>query len=308
MRIATSLLSRYSSDAFLASRSAYRASVISVENGTFYRSYPSSAGPSNPSNPSMFPDLTFSLPSSSAEQQHWAVVGPSSSGKTTLLEILRGHHICIPPKARSFPYLSTAEALLGHTRSRSPSQAIKYVGFGIEDGSTGQSRVKGAYLSARYESRREETDFSVLSYLQGNTELNPSERVGEKGFDGDVLNKVIEDLRLGALINMPMSNLSNGQTRRARIAKALLGRPEVLLLDEPFSRKQNLTPHALQADEMPSGPRPINLDHAVSFAAQTCPDPITKTHTRPEATRSASELDHPHCSHRAQVTDSISGP
>ena len=35
---------------------------------------------------------------------------------------------------------------------------------------------------------------------------------------------------------MPVGNLSNGQTRRARIAKALLGKPEVLMLDEPFSR------------------------------------------------------------------------
>ncbi|EHL03265.1 putative Uncharacterized ABC transporter ATP-binding protein [Glarea lozoyensis 74030] len=33
---------------------------------------------------------------------------------------------------------------------------------------------------------------------------------------------------------MPISNLSNGQTRRARIAKALLGKPGLLLLDEPF--------------------------------------------------------------------------
>lgn len=243
----------------------------------------------------MFPDLTFSLPSSSAESQHWAVLGPSSSGKTTLLEILRGHHICIPPKARSFPYLSSA---LDHTRSRSPGQAIKYVGFGAEDGSMGQSRVRGAYLSARYESRREETDFSVLSYLKGNTGLNPSEGIGEKKIDNDGLGKVVEDLRLGALINMPMGNLSNGQTRRARIAKALLGRPEVLLLDEPFSRKQNLISHALQADDMPSGPRPINLDRTVSFAAQTCPNPITTTHTCAEATRSASELDHPRYSHR----------
>lgn len=233
-------LSRFPQDTFLASRAVHKAPVISVENGTFYRSYPSSKGLEKPTNPAMFPDLTFSLPSSSAEPQHWAVFGPSSSGKTTLLEILRGHHICIPPKARSFPYLSTAEASLDHTRSRSPSQAIKYVGFGAEDGSMGQSRGRGAYLSARYESRREDTDFSVLSYLKGHTELNPSEGVREKRFDEDSLNKVIGDLRLGALLNMPMGNLSNGQTRRARIAKALLGRPEVVLLDEPFSRIQNL--------------------------------------------------------------------
>lgn len=299
MRISTSLLSRYSHDTFLASRGAHKAPIIHVDNGTFYRSYPSLTGPENPSNPSMFPDLTFSLPSSSAEPEHWAVLGPSSSGKTTLLEILRGHYICIPPKARSFPYLSTAEASLDNTRSRSLAKAIKYVGFGAEDGSMGQSRVRGAYLSARYESRREDTDFSVLSYLKGNTELNPSEGVREKRFDVDGMNKVIEDLRLGALINMPMGNLSNGQTRRARIAKALLGRPEVLLLDEPFSRIQNLIFHALQADEIASGPRPINLDHTLSFVIQTCPDPITTTHTCAEATRSPPGMDHPFNFHRA---------
>ena len=35
---------------------------------------------------------------------------------------------------------------------------------------------------------------------------------------------------------MPVANLSNGQTRRARIAKALLNKPELLLLDDPFSK------------------------------------------------------------------------
>lgn len=174
-----------------------------------------------------------------------------------------------------------------------------YVGFGTENGSVGQSRVRGAYLSARYESRREDTDFSVLNYLKGNTELNPLDEAREKNFDEDGLNKVIEDLRLGVLINMPMGNLSNGQTRRARIAKALLSRPEVLLLDEPFSRIQNFISHALQADDMLSGPRPINLDHIVSFTAQACPDSIATTHTCAEATRSSPGLDHPPYFHRS---------
>ena len=73
-----------------------------------------------------------------------------------------------------------------------------------------------------------------MDYLQGNTELNPSQDVDGKRIDPASLERVIRDLRLGDLVNMPVSNLSNGQTRRARIARALLGNPEVLLLDEPF--------------------------------------------------------------------------
>jgi ABC-type multidrug transport system ATPase subunit len=98
--------------------------------------------------------------------------------------------------------------------------------------------TKGAYLSARYESHREDTDFSLLDYLQGNTVLNSLADAGmnAKRFSDANLEKVIEDFNLSALVTMPIGNLSNGQTRRARIAKALLGRPEVLLLDEPFSK------------------------------------------------------------------------
>ncbi len=42
-------------------------------------------------------------------------------------------------------------------------------------------------------------------------------------------------LDLEHLLDLPMVTLSNGQTRRARIMKALLARPEILLLDEPLS-------------------------------------------------------------------------
>ena len=99
----------------------------------------------------------------------------------------------------------------------------------------GSSNTRGAYMSARYESRREDTDFSVLDYLKGNTELNPSQKLGDETLAQHDVDKVIADLRLAKLVHMPVGNLSNGQTRRARIAKALLKKPELLLLDEPFS-------------------------------------------------------------------------
>jgi ABC-type sugar transport system ATPase subunit len=47
--------------------------------------------------------------------------------------------------------------------------------------------------------------------------------------------ELIEKLELKQLLDLPLVALSNGQTRRARIVKALLEQPEILLLDEPLS-------------------------------------------------------------------------
>ncbi|KAI9829848.1 MAG: hypothetical protein M1819_005946 [Sarea resinae] len=211
--------------------------IIRIHEATFYREHPSTvSSPAHdaPPNPPLFPKLTFELPSFSLPAQHWAVVGPSSSGKSTFLEIIRGTHLCFPPSSRSFPYLLTDEIAAKDHRLRFPGRAIQYVGFGGETGGLGGTGTRGAYLSARYESRREETDFSLLDYLQGHTELNPAEKETGQEIALSSLNAVIEQLRLKDLLGLPVSNLSNGQTRRARIARALLGKSEILLLDEPF--------------------------------------------------------------------------
>lgn len=211
--------------------------VINIENATFYRDYPSTAAPETSSmgenlkNPPLYPGLTFQLESN--RPQHWAVVG--SVDKSRFLHILRGQYICVPPAARSYPYLATDRVTSKDPHLASPSHAIRYVGFNGDDSKKAAAGgVRGAYLSARYESRREETDFTVLQYLKGQTSLNPLETDGP-AFNEDLLRRVVADLQLGKLVDMPVANLSNGQGRRARIAKALLDESEVLLLDEPFS-------------------------------------------------------------------------
>ncbi|RAL02255.1 putative ABC transporter [Aspergillus ibericus CBS 121593] len=213
--------------------------LIRIQNGTFYENYPTPEDAVQGHNPPLFPDFNFTLPSRSTSKgdasptpQTWAVVG--SAGRTQMLDVLRGQYICTPPTARSYPYLLTDEIAQKDPQLRFVGNAIQYIGFSGE-GSGAIGGTRGAYLSARYESLREETDWSVRQYLRGQTSLNPleSEQDG-KIQDEQLLTQIITELRLEELLDMPVANLSNGQTRRTRIAKALLRKPELLLLDDPF--------------------------------------------------------------------------
>lgn len=190
--------------------------VVRLKRATIYKEYPS------PKNAPLCRDLSFTLP---AEGEQWAVVSPLSTVRTDFLTVLNGRYFCSPPTSRTYPFLLSKDA--------APERAISYVGFDAEREGLGGTAVKGAYLSARYEAHREVTDWSLLSYLEGNTELNALEKP-EDAVDAILLQTVIADLKLGDLLQLPVSNLSNGQTRRARIAKALLAKPELMLVDGPF--------------------------------------------------------------------------
>lgn len=204
--------------------------IIRIKNATFYREHPASV-PDAGSKHALFPKLSFELPSSLVDTPCWAIIGPSNCGKSTFLEILRGQHICLPPNARSYPSLEN------DPRNRLHCQAFKCVGFDHGERGLSGPNTAGAYLSARFESRREATDFTLLNYLRGHTELNAAE--AHDRIDDVYLDKITRDLNLRALLELPVGNLSNGQMRRATIARALLDRPDVLLLDEPFGEERS---------------------------------------------------------------------
>lgn len=151
------------------------------------------------------------------EGEAWAVVGPTGSGKTTLAETLLGKHLLNGGELR-WPLFARLRAA-GRTIDY-PSQVVTHVTF------RENSRLfsyAGHYYQQRFEFADSETPLSLEQFL----------RTGTAASEPDFTTTCAR-FGIGALLAQPFMTLSNGQTRRARLARAMLSRPEVLILDDPF--------------------------------------------------------------------------
>ena len=126
--------------------------------------------------------------------QAWAVVGPNGAGKSTLLRLIAGLQW---PSAGTISWDGRPVVPAADASFRSN------VGYAAETPS-----LRGAWTVA------ESLDF--FAGLRGVEAAPPPPA-----------------LRLGALLDRPLSTLSRGEIQRADLAVAIAGRPPLLLLDEP---------------------------------------------------------------------------
>ncbi|GLK84334.1 ABC transporter ATP-binding protein [Ancylobacter defluvii] len=129
-----------------------------------------------------------------------ALLGPNGAGKTTLFSLV----------TRLYHNRSGAIRVLGHDVRRQPAAALSRLGV-------------------VFQARTLDLDLSVMQNLLYHAALHGIGRSAAKQRAAEVL----ESVGLSDRARDKVRQLSGGQMRRVEIARALMHRPDLLLLDEP---------------------------------------------------------------------------
>ncbi|MEU9605706.1 ATP-binding cassette domain-containing protein [Streptomyces sp. NPDC048057] len=139
--------------------------------------------------------------------EHWALLGPNGAGKTTLLALLG---------ALAHPTRGTVE-VLGHRLGRVDLR---------------QLRSSVGHVNPRHDLRSALTVHDVVLTGVTNT-LERVPRWAPTPEQGALADRLVDLLGLGDRREARWPTLSQGERGRALIARALMPRPRLLLLDEP---------------------------------------------------------------------------
>lgn len=198
--------------------------ILNIKNAVFLKTASLTRTPQN-----VFtnPIKSFEILNKPTTPIAWGVLGPS---KGEFLNVIAGKYVSQPGSARTYPSLNSAHGSL----------KIQYLNFRDNSG------LDHAHVSARYESysykgvlEMSDDVNSVVNYVTGANNYNRAEQQS----DVHLTERLLELFNLTAHKNKWINSLSNGQRRRARIAKALYTRPQLLVIDDPFL---GLDPEATQ--------------------------------------------------------------
>lgn len=139
------------------------------------------------------------------EEAFVALIGPNGAGKTTLLRVILG---LVSPSAGEVEVFGRPPQQLGRLRTR-----IGYVPQVQQVDLRFPLRVRDVVLMGRY------------------GRLGLFRRPGKA--DRLAVEEALAEVGIPELFHRPLSDLSGGQRQRVFLARALVNRPDLLLLDEP---------------------------------------------------------------------------
>ena len=152
-------------------------------------------------------DVTLSLPSG----RFTSIMGSSGSGKSTFMHVVAG-----------LERATSGTVVIGDLDLSSA-------------GDDALTRMRRDHVGFIFPSFNLLPNYSVRQNV-----LLPL-RLGRRRPEGPWFERIVETLGLGGLLAKTPEQLSGGQQQRAAIARALLGRPEVILADEPTGSLDSAT-------------------------------------------------------------------
>ena len=138
-------------------------------------------------------------------KEGWAITGDAAGRRLAIETLLSRHRIHPNPPPGAFPSLTAKNAHVRHLAFARPPPSGEFTDF-----------------TARYGALLEEDRLTFREQLAKYGEPAEVERIAGL-------------LSIAHLLDLPGVSLSSGQTRRARIAAALLTRPGLLLLEDPMA-------------------------------------------------------------------------
>ncbi|HEY4785341.1 MAG TPA: ATP-binding cassette domain-containing protein [Bacteroidales bacterium] len=144
--------------------------------------------------------------------ENWAVTGKSGSGKSTLLEALHGNFLVYSGSVLNYFGFVPESGIYGISKHAS------FVFF-----KDSEINYNNYYYQQRYNSMDVEGTFTLRRFLFGDKAIS------------EISGQLFNNLQLEELLDKEFIKLSNGETRKALLAKALLKNPKLLVLDNPYT-------------------------------------------------------------------------
>lgn len=158
------------------------------------------------------PDVQFSFPLnwSLYPGEHWAIIGPNGSGKTLFIDAIIGK-LALKSGTREYPLLDALGLPV--------SEAVRAMAF--RDITALSGDYEHTAYQQRWNSQEAESSPEVSSLLT----LHPDAAYSEQ---------ILDLLGVKSLLDRKMVHLSSGELRKFLLVRALMTKPRVLILDNPF--------------------------------------------------------------------------
>ena len=170
----------------------------------------------------------------------YGFLGPNGAGKSTTMNMITG-------------YIASTEGTVkidGHDILEEPEAAKKCIGYLPEQ--------PPVYF-----------DMTVLEYMKfvANLKKIPKDK------KANMIEEVMDMVKISDMRNRLIKNLSKGYRQRVGLAEAIMGYPEVIILDEPFSGLDPVNSQVLKdviSEQIEQGRLVIFSSHQMNYVEEFC--------------------------------------